>query len=283
MHELRVAIRRLLSQFVLLTRVISDRQPQKVRRILKRQLQSLGALRDTTVQRVFIEKQLVRFPELSDLRRQLERRERRLVKTASRQVNQFKTNKLEKWIRGITEQLTHDSRGAPRRDRMTSLALRLTAEAFADTVALRRLIEFSDSRTIHCMRVAFKKFRYSVECLPPQLTGLSKRDLRKLAYYQRRMGNIQDIEVIRDSITKFIQQNKGVDVLLVHFCAYLRRRRSSAFRAFRASVDELFSFWPPPGLPVAYKSPSVKNRCATREGRARLCPDAIRRAGYRCC
>jgi len=247
-HELRVAIRRLLSQFVLLTRVISDGPPQKARRILKHQLQSLGALRDTTVQRVFIERLLPRFPELSDLCRQLGRRERRLIKTASRELNHFKTNKLEKWIRGIIAHFNQNLRGAPRGERLTLLALRLTEQAFAETVALRRLVEFSDSRTIHRVRVAFKKFRYGVECLPSGLTGLSKRELRKLAYYQRRMGNIQDVEVIRESITEFILQNENVEGLLVPFCAHLRRRRSSAVRAFRGSVDELYSFWPPPGL-----------------------------------
>jgi CHAD domain-containing protein len=266
-HELRVAIRRLLSQFVLLGCVIPDRQPQKARRILKRQIQSLGALRDTTVQRVFIEKQQAKFPELSVLRRQLGRRERRLTKIASGQINHFKTNKLEKWVRGIIEHLTRDSRRAPRRDRMTALAMRRAEEAFAETVALRQMIDFSDSLTIHRTRIAFKKFRYSVECLPAELTGLSKRGLRKLAYYQRRMGNIQDIEVIEASVTEFIRQNEGVEGLMAPFCAYLRRRRGSALRAFRTSADRLFSFWPPPGLSAIHQCPSFKSLDSAREGR----------------
>jgi len=255
-HELRVAIRRLLSQFVLLGRVIPDRQPQKARRILKRQLQSLGKLRDTTVQRVFIEKQLTKFPELSVLRIRLGRRERKLTKTASRQVNHFKTNKLEKWLRVIITRLTSDSKDAARRDRLTALALRRTEEAFAETIALRRLIDFSDSRTIHRTRIAFKRFRYSVESLRFELTGLAKRDLRKLAYYQRRMGIIQDIEVIQASVADFMQQHDGVRGLMVPFCGYLRRRRSSALRAFRASVDQLSSFWPPPGLSTVHQNSS---------------------------
>ena len=256
-HELRVSIRRLLSQFVLLGRVIPTRQPQKTRRILKRQLQSLGKLRDTTVQRVFIEKQLAKFPELSVLRIQLGRRESKLTKTASRQVEHFKTNKLEKWLGGIIARLKSDSKDATRRDRLTVLALRRTEEAFAETMALRRLIDFSDSRTIHRTRIAFKKFRYSVESLPFELTGLAKRDLRKLAYYQRRMGIIQDIEVIQASVANFMQQNEDVRGLLVPFYGYLRRRRSSALRGFRASVDQLSSFWPPPRLTAVYQNPST--------------------------
>lgn len=247
-HELRVAIRRLLSQFDLLDCVISGGKPQKVRRMLKCQLQLLGPLRDIHVQRVFIEKQFAIFPELSLLRRPLDHRERRLIKTTAREVNHFKTEKLEKWIRGIIADLTRDSTGLSKRDRMKALALRHAEEAFAEVVALRRLIDLSDLRTIHSTRIAFKKFRYIVEFLPSEITGLGKRDLRKLAYYQRKMGNIQDIVVVQASITDFIKQNEGVEELMAPFCAYLRRRRGSALRAFLASADQLFSFWPPPGL-----------------------------------
>ena len=247
-HELRVAIRRLLSQFDLLECVTPDRQPQKVRRMLKRQLQLLGPLRDIHVQRVFIEEQLAKFPELSLLRRQLDHRERRLIKSTALQVNHFKTKKPDKWIRAILADLGRDSTGLSKRDRMKALAVRHALEAFAEVVVLRRLIDLSDLRTIHSTRIAFKKFRYIVEFLPSELTGLVKRDLRKLAYYQRKMGNIQDIVVIQASIKDFIKQNKKAEGLMAPFSKYLQRRRGSALRAFLASADQLFSFWPPPGL-----------------------------------
>src|SRR5262245_54883762 len=66
-HELRVAIRRLSSQFVLLNQVLPGHRARKPRDILKRQLQCLGPLRDTQVQHLFVEQQITRFPELSDL------------------------------------------------------------------------------------------------------------------------------------------------------------------------------------------------------------------------
>ncbi len=54
-HELRVATRRLLAQFILLSCVAPSAALEKARRILKRRLAVLGDLRDTQVQRLFIE------------------------------------------------------------------------------------------------------------------------------------------------------------------------------------------------------------------------------------
>src|SRR5579859_556789 len=52
-HELRVAIRRLISQFVLVNQIFPSRSSEKARNILKRQLESLGDSRDTHVQQIF--------------------------------------------------------------------------------------------------------------------------------------------------------------------------------------------------------------------------------------
>jgi CHAD domain-containing protein len=129
-------------------------------------------------------------------------------------------------------------------------------EAFAETAERRRAIDFSDLSTIHRTRVAFKKFRYIVESIPLSATGLTKRDLRTLALYQRRMGNIQDLEVIQATITDLIQRQDGLEGLLASFCAYLRRRRTRALLSFRKSADSLFQFWPP--RPATERSVSAR-------------------------
>ena len=63
-HELRVATRRLLAQFILLSCVAPSTALEKARRILKRRLAALGDLRDAQVQRLFIEEKAASFPEL---------------------------------------------------------------------------------------------------------------------------------------------------------------------------------------------------------------------------
>jgi CHAD domain-containing protein len=242
-HELRVAIRRLISQFVLVNEVLPACSPEKARNILKRQLESLGDLRDTHVQQIFIRRQVANFPDLIDLLARLERREPSLVKRASRKIARFKTKKVEKRVYYIVELLEQQSRHHRVRREIASIALRSANAAFADAVGRWRMIDRSDLRTIHRTRVAFKKFRYIVESLPAELTGFAKSDLRKLARYQRGMGNIQDFEVILACLSSFMKRREQPP--LDSFSRHVRRRRTRAVHSFLKRADRLFQLWPP--------------------------------------
>jgi CHAD domain-containing protein len=112
-------------------------------------------------------------------------------------------------------------------------------------VRRRQAIDPANASTIHRTRIAFKKFRYIVESLSPDVTGFGKRELRALAYYQRRMGNLQDLEVVQQCITSFVQKHAGMEGLLKPFVGYLKARRARALRSFLRSADDLFEFWPP--------------------------------------
>ncbi len=244
-HELRVATRKLMAQFVLLGCVTPGQTAENARRVLKRRLKALGDLRDAHVQHSFVERQAVRFPELMLVRDFLRRRERKLEKAAAAKVKRFKIRKLEKWTLALAQHLAGQSGPTGRPARLASRVARATAEAFADLVHRRQAIDPANAITIHRTRIAFKKFRYMVESLSPGLTGLSKRDLRTLAYYQRRMGILQDLEVIQQSINGFVETHEGMEGLLQPFLRYLHARRARALRSFLKSADKLFLFWPP--------------------------------------
>ena len=247
-HELRVATRRLLAQLTLLGCVTPSATLEKARRILKRRLAALGDLRDTQVQRLFIEQKVPSFPELVLLRGWLQRRERRLAKSAANRVNRFKTRKLERWISALIRGLTANAHRSRVQDQLASAVLRAAALSFAKAVERRRAISLADLRTIHQTRVAFKRFRYIVESLSPGITGLSKRQLRTLAYYQRKMGIIQDLEVMQACLTRYSREDKKREALLRRFSRHLRQRRARALRSFLKSADRLFDFWPPAAL-----------------------------------
>jgi CHAD domain-containing protein len=247
-HELRVATRRLLAQFTLLSCVAPSAALEKARRMLKRRLAALGDLRDTHVQRLFVERKAASFPELVLLRGWLQRRERRLVKSAAGKVNRFKTRKVEKCIAAMTGDLTANAGRSRAQSQLASAVLRAAAQAFAEAVERRRAIDLADLRTIHQTRVSFKRFRYMMESLSPCITGLSKRQLRALAYYQRKMGIIQDLEVMQACVARYIQQDRKREARLDRFSRHLRQRRARALRSFLKSADRLFKFWPPAAL-----------------------------------
>ena len=113
-HELRVATRRLLAQFVLLDCVTAGSPLQKARRTLKRRLAALSDLRDTHVQLLFISQKIAAYPELTLLRAWVRRRERRLVESAADKVRRCKTRKLERWLFAVTKELTANARSCAR-------------------------------------------------------------------------------------------------------------------------------------------------------------------------
>jgi len=257
-HQLRVATRRLLAQFTLLSWVAPSPALEKARRTLKRRLTALGDLRDAQVQRQFLEQKAASFPEVLLLRAWLLRREHRLARSAAEKVNRFKTRKLERWISTMLQGLTANARKSRVQSQLASAVLRAAAQAFAEAVERRRMIDLADLRTIHQTRVAFKRFRYMVESLSPDITGLSKRQLRELAYYQRKMGIIQDLEVLHACVARFTREDKKVETPLRPFSRYLRQRRARALRSYLKSSDRLFEFWPPASLMAA------SDRVATR-------------------
>jgi CHAD domain-containing protein len=260
-HELRVATRRLISQLVLLSCVTANPALEKTRRILKRRLVGLGNLRDTQVERIFISREITRFPELALLRKHLERQEHRLTKVAAAKVHRWKTRKLEKWIDALRQELEDEKRATRPQGRLAAAVLRAADNAFAVAVERRHAIDLADLRTVHRMRIAFKRFRYMVESLSPHMTGLGKRQLRALAYYQRKMGIIQDLEVLQHCVGDCLRQQPETESLLAPFRRYLQNRRSRALKSFLQSADQLLAFWPPASL-IALKGPVAARRAA---------------------
>ena len=258
-HELRVATRRLLAQFTLLSCVAPSDALEKTRRILKRRLVALGDLRDAQVQRLFIEQKAVSFPELVLLRAWLQRRERRLARSASGKVKRFKMRKLERLIAAMIGDLTTQASQSRAQRQLGTGVLRAAAQAFAEAVERRRAIDLADMRTIHHTRVAFKRFRYIMESLSPGITGLSKRQLLALAYYQRKMGIIQDLEVMQSCVARYAREVKNREALLQRFNSHLRQRRARALRSFLKSADRLYQFWPPASLIARADSVPTRN------------------------
>ena len=247
-HELRVATRRLLAQFVLLECVAASASLEKARRSLKRRLSELGALRDTQVQLAFFRQHAERYPGLQPLLRWMEQRERRLIKSAALAVRNSGTRKLGKRLKLLQDALAEASARPQRQRRLAAAALQATTLAYRDVVKRRKAIDISDVRTVHQTRVAFKRFRYLVESLSPDLTGLTRRRLRKLAYYQRRMGIIQDLEVIQRGLAEFVSEKRHQENALREFRRYLAQRRMRALKRFLSSADAVLGFWPPAQL-----------------------------------
>jgi len=99
--------------------------------------------------------------------------------------------------------------------------------------------------SIHRLRVAFKKFRYTVEVVQPLLDQMGKTELKALNAYQTAMGEIQDAEVLLASIRSFAARRgrpTAISFLPVHQA--LTSLRMARVEAFMKSAHHLMSFWP---------------------------------------
>jgi len=250
-HELRVATRRLISEFLLLGELLGkSREVRSSCKVLKAQMKPLGKLRDVHVKRLWMDRRKARFPELMLIFKDLQRAETELTNAAAKAVKRFKAGEPARCVALLTRTLSEVAckRGASRRLCVRAHATARNAQA--QVIRRRRAVTRGDLRTIHRTRIAFKRYRYMVEALSPWLTGLTRQELRKLASYQRRMGNIQDLDVLDRYLETDSERNEARRILLCPLRRLLKKRESQLLHDFFRSADQIFNFWPYERPPV---------------------------------
>jgi len=257
-HDLRVAMRRLISTLMALDTILPDSHDhlRKVRRSLSKRLDRFSPLRDTQVQALTIQEMLTTFPELQPYYNYLTERERRLVGRIGKEVKKTGTARLERAAAIIAERLCARS-GDPAAQEQARAAVLGAAEAAFNRVAKRRQkIDPTNAMTIHRMRVAFKKFRYLTEALEPMLDGIGREQLKSMGAFQDMMGKIQDTEVLLASLAAFLAgKSKAYKRTMRPAREELMRRRAAAIDEFLASADQIYTLWKPQQTPGAAQTP----------------------------
>jgi CHAD domain-containing protein len=245
-HDLRVAIRRLISTLDLVDRIHPGTKLRKARRALKKQLETFGPLRDVQVQLLSIEKILPSFPELQEFYDSLMKREHKLVQRLSVDLKAIKTGKIKTRVARAAGQLDAllDTPAAQQEKRAE--AIQAVEIAFNRVVKRKQAIDPCDSASIHRMRVAFKKFRYLVESLAPVLGHVTSKQLKDMDAFQGSMGDIQDAEVLLTSVRTFAhKRGTECEAALAYALEELSSRRTALIETFLGSAAILFTFWKP--------------------------------------
>ncbi len=246
-HDSRVETRRLLATIELLRAFIPEDEVKKVRRALKDHLDTFDELRDTQVQLVYVDSLLQRFSAAPAFRDWLRRREKRFTRETRKNIRRIKTRQLGRRIARFQKELRRQHKATPS-SRAFAIALAEMHRAF-DLVAERcRHVRAADTRTIHRTRIAFKRFRYMVEALAPVLPVLSEHHRRALQGYQSMMGDIQDAEVLRAALVKFIRSEHVEPGAARQLRHELTRRLRSLIQVYMNAAAKLRQFWPVPGL-----------------------------------
>lgn len=249
-HDLRVSIRRLLALLSLLRDVAPDlRRRKKLRRRLKRQLDGLGALRDTQVTLAAV-KSLDKSMEGRQLFCAfLLKQEHVRLLASQEELQAFPVRKVTRQLHKVRKQLCKHLPDVAGHNRLPGVV----EAASAEVLARHQLVQKEDMASIHRVRVAFKRFRYTVEVaqlLAPVFIGAAMfpdKTLQAMRQYQTLLGDVQDAEVMLVTLKDFyartgvvrgtpllshVQQQHG---LLVE--RYWRRRTQLA--GFRLPADKV--------------------------------------------
>ncbi len=242
-HELRIETRRLLAMLDLLDALQVRDFLKKTRKEFKKRLDAFDELRDTHVQLSLLKPLCRDFPEAREFDLLLLRREKKLIGQLHQDIEAVKQARLERRLKALEKELRKSAKAKPRKAG-SSLAAAALGETFARVVLLRRLVRRNNTKTIHQMRVAFKRFRYMSELLQPMLPRLTKKRLRRMQEYQSMMGNIQDLEVLLAGLKEAVAETCLPAAAMRNLRSELLRRRRHLIEVFMDAIDGLFDFDP---------------------------------------
>ncbi len=198
-HDVRVAARRLLAFFDLLGSVVLHARIQKIRRALKNQLDDLDDLRDTQVLLADISEYIHEVPDLEVFREYLEKKERKYLRAARKMVISRDAGDLS----GRVEQARAMLAELPEEGLAEGL-FDAADDAYTRVVRLYHAVDAGRVATIHKLRIAFKRFRYTIEIIHPVLENFPLDHFERMRAYQTMMGDIQDMEVALGGVSELM-------------------------------------------------------------------------------
>jgi len=236
-HDFRVAVRRLLALLDLLRTLMRDAKVKKIRQTLKDQLDNLDELRDTQVMLDDISQNILEVPQLQPLEEYLQRREKKLMRAARREIKTLKIVSLSRRMVKLRKNIEAVSLAD-----LDSGLLPAVDNAFASATQLYAQVDPAQSATIHRLRIAFKKFRYVIEAIHPILDEFPIGSLKKMQAYQTSMGEIQDMDVALQMVANFEKHAPAAyDPKPIR--SYYKERQTLAISRYIEDKGEVFTFW----------------------------------------
>jgi CHAD domain-containing protein len=234
-HDLRVATRRLLALFDLLRSISQHKRIQRIRRALKEQLDDLDDLRDTQVLLADISEFIQEVPELRLFQKQLQKNEKKLLRQARKIIMSRDIGGLKKRI-----EKTREMMAALSEETLHEQFLAAADERFGRVLQAYSAMDTENTPSIHHLRVAFKKFRYTVEIIHPLLANFPKTNFERMHACQSGLGDIQDLDVALQYASDLLDASvPAAELVTVHYASRLR----AAVLTFVEDKDEALTFW----------------------------------------
>jgi CHAD domain-containing protein len=254
-HDLRTETRRILALLDLLEALRFGESFAKLRKTFKKRLDAFDDLRDTHVQRVLLKPMWKTFPEAKEFKKHLRKCEKQLECEMSRHIKAAKCGRLNRCLKDTEKSLRQCASNPPTGGSARQSQLLLSI-AFRRVLVLRRQIRRGVPKTIHRLRIAFKRFRYTAELLQPFLPHFTPQRLERMKDFQDAAGNIQDVAVLLERIDKDIKHGEINGTCVKKLRRELQRSEQRAIDALMKRIHELTDFEPKDFTPAAAELPT---------------------------
>lgn len=236
-HDLRVATRRLLTILEILERLFLSMKARKLRRELKRELNSLDELMDTQVQIAYLVDEMAGMEGLSIFLKYLYRREAKLLKEVDHIIRSISISDQNRRLKKICLNAEANLQVPDARARLIAAV----DSSYANVLHRHAKIKPEETESIHRTRIAFKSFRYTVEVIRPLLIRYPVNLIKAMNEYQGWMGDIQDIEVLQGMLEAF--GKKHPDANISPCLAFVTERHRVQVATYLSQMDTLYTFW----------------------------------------
>ena len=235
-HDLRIALRTLISAVALTEKIVpSVRKTAGVKK-LQKQLRRLGALRDTQVERKSVKEALGSYTELKAFAKHLRAREVELRERAMDELSR-RGRKTKRYLHRLGEELrTIDRKEIP----LSLVAPRIRQALFSAFREMRQAklrAEHGGPKELHGLRVALKRYRYTIELLEPELLKMFAGQMSELRELQTGMGEIQDIEVLRRDLRGWAKQSPRRLAVARMYEKELERKENAALISIKKRIQ----------------------------------------------
>lgn len=236
-HDLRVATRRLLAIFELLRTIMPHNRIQKIRRELKDQLDDLDDLRDTQTLLADVSENLQEHPYLKIFQTHLLKEEKRFLRGTRKHIEarEYKTlNKRVEKVQAATQTL------AP--EMLAGQMIAAADETFVRVIQTYFAMDAENAASIHKLRIAFKKFRYTLEIVHPLIINFPETNFERMHNYQSKMGDIQDMEVASQRAAE-LDATRAASAELEAVSTHYALRLRTAMINYLEDKGEVLVFW----------------------------------------
>lgn len=232
-HDLRVALRRLLTALELATVIGCDVEPG-LTRSLRRLLGRLSPARDAHVQLKTLLALSATHPGAQLVIDELEPRRRAAARRAKKRLKRLQRRKFERRMAALLETLKQSepsSSAAARNALFGELARRhLSLER-------RRDLPVGDPRALHQIRLRLKDYRYALDALGPLLPEPAQGLTRLCAQLQDALGKAHDAHVLAETSAELAKRQRGSQAAELEDLT--RELERSAITAHRQALENL--------------------------------------------